>query len=245
MMDLPKEKARVAHAYLIEGDVKNNFEEIKTYFSEVFGIRDVNTDVDVTVLSAETMDVQKVRETIRTISIKPHGDSKIYLILEAQHLSLTSQNALLKTLEEPPDYAFFFLLVDNSLSVLSTLRSRCILCFTGYDKKEESIYPEEEQLLFFKMAEQKDALGMRHFFLPYFSKREELIHILESLVFLSARLLKEGYMRREVGSEVQFPRYKLIRMFDLLQETKTYIDANVNAKTSIDLMILTILEGED
>ena len=48
-------------------------------------------------------DVRRLRQDVR---IKPYsGDFKIYLLPDAEKLTAQAQNALLKTLEEPPDYA--------------------------------------------------------------------------------------------------------------------------------------------
>ena len=42
-------------------------------------------------------------------------------------MSVQAQNALLKTLEEPPEYAVIFLLTENADSLLATIRSRCVM----------------------------------------------------------------------------------------------------------------------
>lgn len=61
------------------------------------------------------------------IGIKPYsGKFKIYIINEADKLTVQAQNALLKTLEEPPAYAVIILLTTNHEALLSTILSRCI-----------------------------------------------------------------------------------------------------------------------
>ncbi|WP_099467484.1 DNA polymerase III subunit delta' [Konateibacter massiliensis] len=61
------------------------------------------------------------------IGIKPYsGKYKIYIINEADKLTVQAQNALLKTLEEPPAYAIIILLTMNHEALLSTILSRCI-----------------------------------------------------------------------------------------------------------------------
>lgn len=67
------------------------------------------------------------RQIIDDIGIKPYyGPYKIYIIEDAQLLTEQAQNALLKTIEEPPEYALIFLLTDNSDAFLDTIRSRCV-----------------------------------------------------------------------------------------------------------------------
>lgn len=242
MMKLPGQREKLSHAYLIEGNVQKNFEDIQDYLLQVFGIEDACNHVDVNIVDSQQVDLNEIKEMIRNISIQPHGQSKIYLILYAQNLSVSAQNALLKTLEEPPEYAFFFLFTENSLAVLSTLRSRCIVYFTGYHKQDTDRSMKEDEILFFEIVERRDMLSMRKFFVKYLSEREELSRLLDGLMYLSAMKLK----RECRGNGVQrISKYRLIRLFDILKETKNNIDANVNAKASIDFMILTILEGED
>ncbi|PXV84882.1 DNA polymerase-3 subunit delta' [Lachnotalea glycerini] len=61
------------------------------------------------------------------IGIKPYSSNyKIYIINEADKLTLQAQNALLKTLEEPPAYAVIVLLTVNHEALLQTILSRCI-----------------------------------------------------------------------------------------------------------------------
>ena len=42
-------------------------------------------------------------------------------------MTVQAQNALLKTLEEPPEYAIIFLLTENADNLLATIRSRCVM----------------------------------------------------------------------------------------------------------------------
>lgn len=61
------------------------------------------------------------------IVIKPYSSKyKIYIIDEAEKMNTQAQNALLKTIEEPPAYAVILLLTTNADSFLPTILSRCI-----------------------------------------------------------------------------------------------------------------------
>ena len=62
------------------------------------------------------------------IMIKPYSSPyKVYIIPEADLLTVQAQNALLKTIEEPPEYAVILLLTENADSLLPTIRSRCVM----------------------------------------------------------------------------------------------------------------------
>lgn len=61
------------------------------------------------------------------IMIKPYqSNRKVYIIDEAEKMTEGAQNALLKTIEEPPSYAIILLLVNNITALLPTILSRCV-----------------------------------------------------------------------------------------------------------------------
>jgi DNA polymerase-3 subunit delta' len=61
------------------------------------------------------------------IQIKPYSSPyKIYIVDEAEKLTVQAQNALLKTIEEPPAYAVILLLTTNTGMLLPTILSRCV-----------------------------------------------------------------------------------------------------------------------
>ena len=72
--------------------------------------------------------VDDIRTQINdTIFLKPYSSSyKIYLVDEAEKMTVQAQNALLKTIEEPPSYAVIILLTTNEETFLPTILSRCI-----------------------------------------------------------------------------------------------------------------------
>lgn len=73
--------------------------------------------------------VDNIRQQVNAdIGIKPYsGDYKIYIIDEAEKMNVQAQNALLKTLEEPPGYAVILLLVTRAETMLQTILSRCVV----------------------------------------------------------------------------------------------------------------------
>lgn len=72
--------------------------------------------------------VDEIRsQVVNDVDIKPYkGPYKIYLIPEAEKLNVQAQNALLKTIEEPPAYAVIILLTSNADALLPTIVSRCV-----------------------------------------------------------------------------------------------------------------------
>lgn len=75
-----------------------------------------------------TISVDDIRSQINNdIVVKPYSSPyKVYIIDEAEKMNMQAQNALLKTIEEPPAYAVILLLTTNAETFLPTILSRCV-----------------------------------------------------------------------------------------------------------------------
>mgnify|MGYP003218037379 CR=1 FL=1 len=75
-----------------------------------------------------SISIDEVRDqVVRDVDIKPYcSPYKIYIIPDAEMMTVQAQNAILKTIEEPPEYAVIMLLTSNIDSLLPTIRSRCV-----------------------------------------------------------------------------------------------------------------------
>ena len=75
-----------------------------------------------------SLGVDEIREQLcNTMDIKPFsGPYKIYLVPEAEKMTEAAQNALLKTIEEPPEYGIVILMTSNISALLPTIQSRCL-----------------------------------------------------------------------------------------------------------------------
>ena len=74
---------------------------------------------------ARSFHVDVVRDVKDNVYVSPNeADYKIYILGNCQCMNESAQNALLKVLEEPPEYAVFFLTVDNKSALLETVLSR-------------------------------------------------------------------------------------------------------------------------
>ncbi|MDO5564362.1 MAG: hypothetical protein Q4F88_03950 [Eubacteriales bacterium] len=144
---------KIYNAYIIESDNLNYAKEIcKNFLKEISflpNLVDTYNHPDIIYLESEknTIKVNEVRnqiinDTILRPSIASH---KAYIIMDASLLNESSQNALLKTLEEPPNYVIIFLITKNVNNLLDTIKSRAI--FYHFFEKEKEI--ERLQNLYF------------------------------------------------------------------------------------------------
>ena len=85
--------------------------------------------INVTHEKPNSIGIEEIRQQlIDDVAIRPYESRyKIYIINDAQKMTLQAQNALLKTIEEPPAYAIILLLADNPDSLLPTISSRCVI----------------------------------------------------------------------------------------------------------------------
>lgn len=72
--------------------------------------------------------VDQIRELQKVIQEKPIiSNKKVYMINDAELMNTQAQNCLLKTLEEPPEFATIILIGSNETAFLPTIKSRCTI----------------------------------------------------------------------------------------------------------------------
>ena len=127
-------KGKINHAYMfegIEGIGKETFAyDLAKILLETPHLENAPDCIRVKP-EGNSIKIAQIRNLQSDIVIKPHKKYKIYIIDKAEKMTLEAQNALLKTLEEPPEYAIIILVTNNKEGLLPTIRSRCeIVKFT-------------------------------------------------------------------------------------------------------------------
>ena len=138
----------ISHAYIINGERYSGKEFIAKIFAMAIQCEKGDIDpcnechackqalsgnqpdiIHLTHEKPNVITVDDIREQINSdIVIKPYAcDRKIYIINEAEKMNVQAQNALLKTLEEPPEYAVIIILTTNVDALLPTILSRCVV----------------------------------------------------------------------------------------------------------------------
>ncbi|NBG89085.1 DNA polymerase III subunit [Isachenkonia alkalipeptolytica] len=81
---------------------------------------------DLKVYPEETLKVEEIRNLEKDIHIKPYSaGKKIYIINHGEGITPQGQNALLKTLEEPPSFGIILIVARGKEALLPTIQSRC------------------------------------------------------------------------------------------------------------------------
>lgn len=139
---------KISHAYIINGEKSSGKEFIAKVFAMALQCENnkenpcqechsckqalSNNQPDIIKVMHEkpnTISVDDIRAQINNdVAIKPYSSPyKVYIINEAEKMTVQAQNAILKTLEEPPEYAVILLLTSNVNSLLPTILSRCVV----------------------------------------------------------------------------------------------------------------------
>ena len=132
---------RVANAYLFYGGTR----EARLREAEFFAGQLVSGAADLQRVTHEKpnlISVEEIRaQVVRDALIRPYGSGrKVYVIDEAEKMNPQAQNALLKTLEEPPEYVVILLLSDRQEFFLPTVLSRVVKL--SLEEEEETEDPD-------------------------------------------------------------------------------------------------------
>lgn len=139
---------KISHAYILNGEKSSGKEFIAKVFAmalqceqggcnpcqKCHSCRQALSDNQPDIIKVahekpNTISVDDIRTQINNdVAIKPYSSPyKVYIVNEAEKMTPQAQNAILKTLEEPPEYAVILLLTTNVNSLLPTILSRCVV----------------------------------------------------------------------------------------------------------------------
>ena len=117
----------IANGYILNGPEGSGKKMIAERFAEMIGA----SKADIVFTEHEKpnlISVDDIRAVNAGIHIRPYDSPyRVYIIDEAEKMNVQAQNALLKTIEEPPSYVVMILLTTNAESFLETILSRCVL----------------------------------------------------------------------------------------------------------------------
>ena len=121
-------KNKINHAYMFEGIDGIGKKKFSQELSKILlESNHIDNDPDYINIypDGNSIKIAQIRNLQTDIIVKPHKKYKIYIINQAESMTIEAQNALLKTLEEPPEYAIMILITNNKEALLDTIKSRC------------------------------------------------------------------------------------------------------------------------
>ena len=175
--------------------------------------------------------IEQIRNMQEDIIKKPIvSNRKVYIIENADKMTIGAQNCLLKTLEEPPLYITIILLIENETMILNTIKSRCTkILFT--EETLEELTPENREI--YEELEKIFQDTRKYTILDVLNKLDVLYknekNIFEILEFINDILFKN--IKNDINN---------IKYIDYVEETKQRLKSNANFNMSIDYLIYNI-----
>ena len=123
------ERNALSHAHLIIGeDGIGKSILAKRFAAKIMEKDDFKEYIDIVnyKTTKNSFGVDEVRDIITETNKRPYeGDKKVIIIYEGNKLTVQAQNALLKTIEEPPSGVYIIILCESAELILDTIKSRC------------------------------------------------------------------------------------------------------------------------
>lgn len=203
---------------LITTDLKTREQEISKALLD-HGLKEHHPDL-LMFGDEEKLGVEEIKKIREHLNLKPYSASlKAVVLVSAQNLTLAAQNALLKTLEEPPGESLIILGVDSDQALVPTIISRC-------------------QIEYLDLATQK---GQAEKFTDQIAKLENL-SLEERFLIIEKTEDKEQFLKELVkyyrNKMQQDP--KLINFTKELLQAEAWAKVNVNIRAILEYLMLRL-----
>lgn len=205
--------------------------------------------------------IDTIRQLQEKIVQKPiTSKRKVYLIKDSEYMKAEAQNCLLKTLEEPPEYAIIILTTANESKLLPTIRSRCL-------KVSFDAIPEETIIKYINennsseidnnlISMSEGSIGKAILLQEKKEIYESVTNILDEIqnedmntLWKKAELLyKQKDNIQDILSYINVYLYKTknlnkINCIKYVEDTKKRLASNSNYDMSIDYLLIKLWEG--
>ena len=227
---------------------------------------DTCNNPDLTIIDEQNNSIktEQIKTLVNNIFEKPvQSKSKVFIINNSENMTKEAQNSLLKTLEEPPNYAIIILITKNENLLLNTIKSRCIkIQFNKLNNSEIKHYFDSiSENINDNMYEIFDgsigkALNLRSQ-IATFSKIDNSLNNIENMNELEILKLKEElfFSKEEVHTILDYMNILFLKSLSDLQNSKVYfgcmkiientklrLKANSNYDMTIDNLLISICE---
>jgi DNA polymerase-3 subunit delta' len=196
----------------------------------------------------KSIGIEEVKNIIEEINKKPYEcDKKVIILYNSDKMTETAQNALLKTVEEPPEGSFMILLCEKLESILDTIKSRCqIYKLNRLSQKDMILFLENK----FPNLSEEEARSVLAFSDGIPGRAEEFISdsFLREMRDVATDMLKQ-LNNRDLSSSLKFSNY-LFGVRDQWQEVLTCVlscirDVLIYKETGSEKLIINKDKFED
>jgi DNA polymerase III subunit gamma/tau len=188
----------------------------------------VGNNVDILEIdAASNRGIDEIRELKEKIRLSPvSAKRKVYIIDEVHMLTTEAFNALLKTLEEPPEHAMFILCTTEAHKVPETIVSRCFQIMFKPATEEELVRSFKRIVIGEKLKVDDEALG----YIAQLADRgfRDGVKVLEEVSLLA--------QEKSISKELIDKEYKMQNIFFYREEIKKALEAK-EVKESLEIII--------
>ncbi len=257
----------ISHSYMFTG--KNGIGKFlfaKEFAKEILNCTtslENNPDFSIIEPDGNAIKINQIREFTKRVYEKPIiSDKKVFIVNNSNLMTKEAQNALLKTLEEPPQYIVIILISENKNLFLPTIKSRCTEIFFTKLKDEEvkkileEKYKYETDKTILKIADGsiEKALKLLDENCDY-GQIEKVFNNLENINLIEMLNSKEtlfsskenvydilDYINLLVIDKIKNNQYKYINCTKIIENTKERLKRNNNYDMTIDNLIFKLWE---
>lgn len=181
-----------------------------------------------------SISIDTVRNFIQQLAYSNYqGRKQYYVFLNADTLTIPAQNALLKSVEEPPEDTQIIFVTAYVEKLLETIRSRCTLAILDSSKAQES--QSESRDVYLSLLKQN--YGQKIATASTYKERHDALTLCKSLIlFLHAELQKP---------QTQISRKLLITHSQKILESSKLLEQNVNASLVLEDLFFIIQEEKN
>ena len=266
---------KISHVYLVEtNNVENCLDDLKKIIKQIFcqgtykdnctqcnicNLVDQDYLPSLAIISPEGSSIKKeqILELKRKFSTVPiYTKDNIYVIKNAEMLTASSANTMLKFLEEPEEHIIGFFITSNINNVIPTIRSRCEVIKAMYGVHELSLSSifDEQNAHYLKIAleyieklevEKTDSIMYnRSVILKEITERDDIKKLFQIILIMYDEYLKASLNLNNEASKFNLSflstlgSKKLLEKVNLLTTFLEDINCNVNIELLLDKFVI-------
>ncbi|MCL2099029.1 MAG: hypothetical protein FWH24_01150 [Oscillospiraceae bacterium] len=199
---------------------------------------------------ARSFHIDKVREIMEGLYLSPsESDKKVYIIKDMQSMTAQGQNALLKSLEEPPPSAVFIITAASLDLVLETVRSRAVRFRLEHETADNK--NDYKEIITGILGKNRNKLAVyqdilknleksgKNMILDFYCDLENAVRDIMIAKIFANDLTKARFLYFSENPEVPenyAGEYSVKKIFELCKKIQTYkFDLEYNANTRLNL----------
>ena len=236
---------KLVQSYLI-GNTKYDiiFDELNLVIDNFIFNNSSASNIDIKVLKADDgiiskEDIKSIIENVNKTS--QFNGKKVYIIDECELLNDFSCNSLLKTLEEPQEGVYAFLITKNMEYVKKTIASRCqkIFISNNIEELEEDKYLKIADDLYNSLENNNlNTIIDKYYFYNEISDKKELLKILNIILKKYDKILNDNSLKKE---KFEIVGKKILIINDII----SMLEYSLNKNLCIDRLIIEIWRCND